>query len=156
MLSTVLRSSTNRPLLRHPTIIMTQKLLHQTQTMMSHPSAAHQWQRSLSVLPSMNTILLPKTAMHASSSNNLALLPSGHEGIPRIHHCSNQSHIPSDSGGNWNRQFSSGGNLGNIFQHAKNAANKNSKPGETLEQYGVDLTQLAKEGKLDPVIGRHE
>ena len=55
------------------------------------------------------------------------------------------------------RQFSSGGNLGNIFQHAQNAANnKNSKPGETLEQYGVDLTQLAKEGKLDPVIGRHE
>ncbi|ACI64234.1 member of the clp superfamily, large regulatory subunit, partial [Thalassiosira pseudonana CCMP1335] len=27
---------------------------------------------------------------------------------------------------------------------------------ETLEQYGVDLTKLAKEGKLDPVIGRYE
>lgn len=45
-------------------------------------------------------------------------------------------------------------NLGNIFNHAKNNANK--KPGETLEQYGVDLTKMAKEGKLDPVIGRHE
>ena len=44
-------------------------------------------------------------------------------------------------------------NLGNIFN---NAQNQNRKPGETLEQYGVDLTKLAKEGKLDPVIGRHE
>ena len=171
MLSTILHSSTNRPpLLRHPPMI-TQKLLRQTQTtMMTHPSVAHQWQRSLSVLPSMN--ILPK-AIHARS-NNLASLPSGHEGIRRL--CSNQSHhIPIGSGGSWNRsslmntnsiipqqqqqvrQFSSGGNLGNIFQHAQNANNnKNSKPGETLEQYGVDLTQLAKEGKLDPVIGRHE
>jgi len=45
-------------------------------------------------------------------------------------------------------------NLGNIFNHAKNQTN--TKPGETLEQYGVDLTKLAKENKLDPVIGRHE
>jgi len=43
--------------------------------------------------------------------------------------------------------------LGNIFTHAQN---QSTKPGETLEQYGVDLTKLAKEGKLDPVIGRHE
>jgi ATP-dependent Clp protease ATP-binding subunit ClpB len=43
-------------------------------------------------------------------------------------------------------------NLGNIF----NQQNPNRKPGETLEQYGIDLTKLAKEGKLDPVIGRHE
>ena len=47
-----------------------------------------------------------------------------------------------------------GMNLGNIFNNAQNNANK--KPGETLEQYGVDLTKMAKEGKLDPVIGRHE
>ncbi len=46
-------------------------------------------------------------------------------------------------------------NLGNIFNNANNQ-NANKKPGETLEQYGVDLTKLAKEGKLDPVIGRHE
>ena len=43
-------------------------------------------------------------------------------------------------------------NLGNIF----NQQNQNKKPGETLEEYGVDLTKLAKDGKLDPVIGRHE
>lgn len=46
-----------------------------------------------------------------------------------------------------------GASLGNIFTHAQN---QSTKPGETLEQYGVDLTKLAKEGKLDPVIGRHE
>jgi ATP-dependent Clp protease ATP-binding subunit ClpB len=28
--------------------------------------------------------------------------------------------------------------------------------GETLAQFSVDLTKLAKEGKLDPVIGRDE
>jgi ATP-dependent Clp protease ATP-binding subunit ClpB len=28
--------------------------------------------------------------------------------------------------------------------------------GEYLEQFSVDLTKLAKEGKLDPIIGRDE
>lgn len=28
--------------------------------------------------------------------------------------------------------------------------------GETLAQFSIDLTKLAKEGKLDPVIGRDE
>ena len=37
--------------------------------------------------------------------------------------------------------------IGNIFGNQK-------KPGETLAEVGVDLTQLAAEGKLDPVIGR--
>ncbi len=30
------------------------------------------------------------------------------------------------------------------------------KPGEALAQYSTDLTQMAADGKLDPVIGRHE
>lgn len=34
--------------------------------------------------------------------------------------------------------------------------NSNQEPGEALSQYSVDLTEMAKEGKLDPVIGRHE
>jgi ATP-dependent Clp protease ATP-binding subunit ClpB len=54
------------------------------------------------------------------------------------------------------RSFSqppNGMNLGNIFQ---NAQSPNRTPGQTLEQYGVDLTKLAKDGKLVPVIGRHE
>jgi len=32
----------------------------------------------------------------------------------------------------------------------------NRVPGQALKQYSTDLTQLAEEGKLDPVIGRHE
>lgn len=28
------------------------------------------------------------------------------------------------------------------------------EPGSALKEYGIDLTQRAKEGKLDPVIGR--
>jgi ATP-dependent Clp protease ATP-binding subunit ClpB len=30
------------------------------------------------------------------------------------------------------------------------------QPGESLKKYSIDLTQLAKEGKLDPVIGRDD
>jgi ATP-dependent Clp protease ATP-binding subunit ClpB len=33
---------------------------------------------------------------------------------------------------------------------------ENQVPGEHLEKYGLDLTKRAKDGKLDPVIGRHE
>ena len=32
----------------------------------------------------------------------------------------------------------------------------NQVPGEHLNQYGIDLTKLAKENKIDPVIGRHD
>jgi ATP-dependent Clp protease ATP-binding subunit ClpB len=33
---------------------------------------------------------------------------------------------------------------------------QNQVPGQHLDQYSVDLTKSAKEGKLDPVIGRHD
>jgi len=29
-------------------------------------------------------------------------------------------------------------------------------PGEALAQYSTDLTEMAMDGKLDPVIGRHD
>jgi ATP-dependent Clp protease ATP-binding subunit ClpB len=29
-------------------------------------------------------------------------------------------------------------------------------PGETLKKYSRDLTELASQGKLDPVVGREE
>ncbi|WFD34114.1 chaperone ATPase hsp78 [Malassezia cuniculi] len=35
-----------------------------------------------------------------------------------------------------------------------NMGQQEAKPGETLAQYSQDLTKLAREGKLDPVIGR--
>ncbi len=181
MLSTILRSvSTNRPLPPSSTMAASQKLLRQTPSS-SSVAVAHQWQRSLSILPSINTTL--SRAIHTNDSNKLTYC--GQEGIHRL--CSNTtSHNNISSfrnnflnSSNWNqsssifplntttssttlskqqtRQFSSNGNLGNIFQHAKNAASaKNKKPGETLEQHGIDLTALAKQGKLDPVIGRHE
>ncbi len=50
------------------------------------------------------------------------------------------------------REFSSqGGGMGSMPW-----MNQNQEPGEALSQYSVDLTQMAKDGKLDPVIGRHE
>lgn len=163
----ILRSSTNRPLLRHPTAMAPQNLLRSTPSMTNaSASVAHQFQRSLSTLPSMNTTL--SKAIHAKPSYNTKL---SDEGILKF--ASNTSHISSSRrnihSGNYHqssifplntstkqqaRQFSSNGNLGNIFQHAKNAASK--KPGETLAEFGIDLTAQAKEGKLDPVIGRHE
>ena len=41
------------------------------------------------------------------------------------------------------------------FQNGK-VRNKDKRATQTLAQYSRDLTQLAKEGKLDPVIGREE
>ena len=37
-----------------------------------------------------------------------------------------------------------------------NLAQHEPQPGETLKKYSVDLTELAKQGKLDPVIGRDD
>lgn len=42
------------------------------------------------------------------------------------------------------------------FQNGKLAKKKNLEATPTLNQYSRDLTQLAKEGGLDPVIGREE
>lgn len=42
------------------------------------------------------------------------------------------------------------------FQNGKLAKKKNLETTPTLNQYSRDLTQLAKEGGLDPVIGREE
>jgi len=37
-----------------------------------------------------------------------------------------------------------------------NVANQEPAPGETLKKYSIDLTDLARQGKLDPVIGRDD
>ena len=37
-----------------------------------------------------------------------------------------------------------------------NLGQQEPQPGETLKKYSVDLTELAKKGKLDPVIGRDD
>ena len=109
----------------------------------SSPAVNNMMQRSLSVvLPSMSSI-----SQHGSARNMMTSTT-----LPTMHYSKQlqQQH----------RQLSSqppgggGMNLGNIFNNAKQQGNK--KPGETLEQFGVDLTKLAQDGKLDPVIGRHE
>ena len=118
--------------------------------------------RSLSVLPSMGLIHgTAATAVQRANGPNagLALLHSNHSSFhPAFHH----AHAPKVLNNTTtqiiqSRAFSqpppNGMNLGNIFN---NASGQKSKPGETLAQYGIDLTSLAKEGKLDPVIGRHE
>ena len=47
---------------------------------------------------------------------------------------------------------------GNDFRENKKILNKEKKQNKTpmLDQYSRDLTQIAREGKLDPVIGRNE
>lgn len=117
--------------------------------------------RSLSVLPSMGLMhgTAVTTVQRANGPNTgLALLHSNHSSFhPAFQH----AHAPNVLNNTitqiiQSRAFSqppNGMNLGNIFN---NASGQKSKPGETLAQYGIDLTSLAKEGKLDPVIGRHE
>ncbi|KAL7506673.1 hypothetical protein ACHAXN_005362 [Cyclotella atomus] len=113
-------------------------------------------QRSLSVIPSMgllNTRVNGASRTMQQQQKGLSLLRSN----VRPHH--NNLLSPSSfrlSNTMQSRSFSQppgGMNLGNIFN---NANGQKAKPGETLAQYGIDLTALAKEGKLDPVIGRHE
>jgi hypothetical protein len=50
----------------------------------------------------------------------------------------------------------SNGSGGGQHPFSFNLAQSEPKPGETLKKYSVDLTELAKEGKLDPVIGRDD
>lgn len=50
------------------------------------------------------------------------------------------------------RAYSNGGQQPFSF----NLAQQEPQPGETLKKYSVDLTELAKKGKLDPVIGRDD
>ncbi len=152
-----------RHLPSYSTMMTTQKLLLRASSSTTTKAAQGGWQRSLSILPSMNTLIMPN---NLTNSNNLSSNNRRSESSHRLY---------STVGNVWNtkssinhqitttkRYFSSQppppGNLGNIFQHAQNANNQNTnkKPGQTLEQYGVDLTAMAKDGKLDPVIGRHE
>ena len=46
--------------------------------------------------------------------------------------------------------------LGAGAERAKGSAKNSNGLGETLSQYGVDLCERAREGKLDPIIGREE
>ena len=41
-------------------------------------------------------------------------------------------------------------------QHVPPFMGEKQAPGEALAQYSTDLTEMAMDGKLDPVIGRHD
>ena len=135
--------------------------------------AADAARRSLSVLPSMNHALLSSAMRpqrqyisHLVDSNrrmsSLAASNSTTTRLPSIsHNLPTSCLLPSTGNSSMQYRHQSsqppggggpGGSLGNIF----NQQNQKKKPGETLEEYGVDLTKMAKDGKLDPVIGRHE
>jgi ATP-dependent Clp protease ATP-binding subunit ClpA len=109
--------------------------------------------RSLSVIPSMGVMnrCSASRVMHHHQSEGLNLLRSNWK--PSVHSVINNQMPLAQS--HQLRHFSQGPpngmNLGNIFNNGQKP-----KPGETLAQYGIDLTALAKEAKLDPVIGRHE
>lgn len=62
-------------------------------------------------------------------------------------HYPSRANVPPPGG----RGPSSGFPLGNIF-----GQQQERKPGDALKQFGIDLTQKAREGKLDPVVGRTE
>lgn len=108
--------------------------------------------RSLSALPSSANIAPPfpfATARHLPA--RAPFFPSaGDDARTPLRQRRDLSSRPPGGGG----PPGGGMNLGNIFDNARNQRSK--KPGETLEEYGVDLTKMAKGGKLDPVIGRHE
>ncbi len=105
--------------------------------------------RCFSVLssPSFRGVHLDMMSKQSSSSSFLLtniIAQSATEQLKR------QVRILNKSG---SRGFSSqGGGIGS----APWINGQNQGPGEALSQYSVDLTQMAKDGKLDPVIGRHE
>ena len=122
-----------------------------------HHSVVHTAQRSLSILPSMgiNALISPASVVATRPQRQtISYLvdrraqPSAKRSTIQHQQLRQLSSQPPGGGGGG----PGGMNLGNIF----NQQNQNKKPGETLEEYGVDLTKLAKDGKLDPVIGRHE
>ncbi|SCZ88612.1 BZ3500_MvSof-1268-A1-R1_Chr10-2g03019 [Microbotryum saponariae] len=64
-------------------------------------------------------------------------------------------HPPPPGGNNNNHNNASGGGggfpIGNIFN-----SQPKREPGAALKEHGVDLTELARQGKLDPVIARDD
>lgn len=84
--------------------------------------------RSRTLLPA----LAPSATRHLSTSSPLSFPPRNGPPPP-----------PPQGGG---RGFP----IGNIF----NQGQQQREPGSTLKENGVDLTELASKGKLDPVIGR--
>lgn len=54
------------------------------------------------------------------------------------------------------RSYATPGNNNSPRNFSFNLGGQEPQPGEALKKYSIDLTELAKTGKLDPVIGRDE
>jgi len=54
------------------------------------------------------------------------------------------------------RSYATPGQSGDPRNFSFNLGGQEPQPGEALKKYSIDLTDLAKQGKLDPVIGRDE
>ncbi|GAA5903138.1 hypothetical protein JCM8208_000462 [Rhodotorula glutinis] len=90
------------------------------------------------------TTTLPVALAHRPLSTSApARNPPGRGGFPPP--------PPANNGRGGGFGGGGGGPIGNIF-----GGGAKREPGQILEQNSVDLTALAKEGKLDPVIGREQ
>jgi ATP-dependent Clp protease ATP-binding subunit ClpB len=54
------------------------------------------------------------------------------------------------------RSYATPGQSGDPRNFSFNLGGQEAQPGESLKKYSIDLTEMAKQGKLDPVIGRDE
>jgi len=87
-------------------------------------------------------------ATSASGTSASAPLPLAAARAPQYRRAPARRHLSSPPPGG------GGANLGSIFDGLKK--DRDAKPGEALARHGTDLTKAAREGALDPVIGRHE
>ncbi|GAA5886607.1 hypothetical protein JCM6882_005831 [Rhodosporidiobolus microsporus] len=108
------------------------------------PATRTSLRTSSSTLSSLSRATLAQRAAAAAVTSS-ALNPSRTFSTTRPTSARGGAPPPPPPGGN-----GGGGNpIGNIF-----GMGKKREPGQALEDSGVDLTALAREGKLDPVVGR--
>ena len=117
--------------------------------LMSRARLSRQAMRTLSVLATTTTTTSPGTAVTSSSWKKPCTLLDWKPPPPRHY----QSSV---------RRFSSpppkppGGPPGGGMQLPPWMTGQQPKPGEYLELYTNNLTEMAAKAKLDPIIGRHE
>ena len=88
----------------------------------------------------------------ASWPSSPANVPSTKRMIPQQSHRKNLPTVRSFSA-----QPPGGGNVGGLPPWMHQAmGGPQAQPGDFLQQYTTNLTQMAADGKLDPIIGRHE
>ncbi|KAL7581388.1 hypothetical protein ACA910_021978 [Epithemia clementina (nom. ined.)] len=135
------------------------KLAAQRSSLLLRP-LSQDWKRQLGSLSTTSSLLLPGTGgsgrlslsnhdkngtvvKYANHGTNMQLL---NVNIPPRRFLSSKSPPPNKGGGG------SGSNM-NLPSWL---TGEQAKPGEYLEKFTTDLTKLAADDKLDPIIGRHD